>query len=145
MISSTMLGYLLSDNSKKKVKICEELILLCDLLSAEIAFLKTPAVELLESALSSGEMSSLGFISPDCVKRRSVLKSPLSNEENERLSQLLFSLGKSDSDSQKKLISGFCEYIKVCAEKYRASHSKNSRLYVSFGFFFGALVSLLII
>ncbi len=90
-------------------------------------------------------LSELGFINAECIREKKKLASPLSDEDNEALSRLLFSLGKSDVNSQLTLIDGFKEYIKIKEEQYREEYDKNSRLYLAFGLFSGLVISVLIL
>ena len=114
--ATTVIGILLSASSKNRVLICRELVSFCDMLSVDISFRNTPVTEYVSSLL-----------------------------ENSELSAFLYSLGKSDSKSQLKLINAFREYIRGCETNYAEKYSKDSRLLISFGFFGGLILSLVLI
>ena len=143
MLSSTASGILLCDNSKKRIAICKELSALCDMFLMDLSYKITPVKELLENALCKDNIMHLDFISYDNITQQKEVKSLLSKEENNEISLFLFSLGKSDVNSQKKLISSFKEYINGVMESYSEKHKRNSKLYVTFGFFFGAVICLI--
>ena len=79
------------------------------------------------------------------IIRKSSIASPLNSEENARLSELLFSLGKSETGSQLMLINGFKEFIKLRENAYRESYLKNSKLYIALGVFCGVVLGLIVI
>ena len=114
-------------------------------LSTDIAFRSTPVTSLLESLLQSGEYARLGFISTEAVKFKSDIKSPLENSLNAELSSFLYSLGKSDAKSQQRLIASFQKRLEAAENEYKSLYAKNSRLYVSFGVFSGAVIVLVLI
>ena len=102
----------------------------------------TPAKELVDSALSSSTLSHLHFISSDNLCEKMQVNSVLSDEENSEISNFIFKLGKTDLSSQKMLICNFREYIKNSMNKYSEKHRRDSKLYISFGAFFGIVISL---
>ena len=79
------------------------------------------------------------------LKQRMKINSPLSAEDNELVSDFIYSLGKSDSNSQLKLIETFRKSIEQSKRKYEVDYSENSRLYLAFGLFGGVVFSLIII
>ena len=115
------------------------------MLSVDISFRNTPVTEYVSSLLDGDGFSRLDFITAENIKVKSVVRSPLSAEENSELSAFLYSLGKSDSKSQLKLINAFREYIRGCETNYAEKYSKDSRLLISFGFFGGLILSLVLI
>lgn len=135
----------MSRGAEKKILICRKLVRLCELLSVDISFRSTPIVTLLGELLSYGELGALSFIDENSVKEKTIIKSLLSSEENAELSSFLFSLGKSDKQSQLKVIEGFKQYIKNSEKEYSEQLKKNERLYLAFGFFSGALLVLTIV
>lgn len=143
IFSSTMLGLLLSDSSKKRITVCSELASMCDMLLLDLDYRVTPVTELLKKTLKSETLRHISFISNENVMKKCKISSCLSKAENDELSGFLYALGKSDIKSQKRLISGFKEYIKNSQEIYSEKHRKDSKLYVTFGFFFGIVISLI--
>lgn len=145
ILSTTALGLLLSDKSKKRISICYQLISFCDLLSMDLSYTVNPINKIISKIINNERYKNLDFITQDCVKQKSTISSPLSNAENEEISQFLYSLGKSDIKSQLLLIDSFKEYINHSLSIYRDKHKKDSKLFVTFGFFGGVVVSLLLI
>lgn len=143
IISATSVGVILCEKSKKKVVICKELMSFCDILLLDLDYKITPAKDLVDKALSSGKMPHIDFISVKNLSDKKQVDSILSKSENFEISQFMFSLGKTDVNTQKKLISGFKEYINNSLNYYSERHKKDSKLYVSFGLFFGIVFSLI--
>ena len=131
------------DKSKKKVIICKELVKLCDCLILDFDYRITPIVELLNSALLNDNLKHLDFITTENLTRKTQVNSVLSEEENNEISQFVYSLGKSDLSAQKKLVLNFKEYIKNSMNEYSERYKRDSKLYVSFGLFFGIVFSLI--
>lgn len=131
----------MSRKLKEKVIICSELLRLCDILSIDILNKNNSLITLLEDR----RFKSLCFINSDMLKNEREVNSPLRREDNKLISDFVYSLGKSDSQSQLKLISSFRESIKLSREKYQADYSKNSRLYPAFGAFAGIVFSLIVL
>lgn len=141
LISTTLSGVYLYDKSFKRVKICRELIIFCDCLKRDLMFKSTPINQLADEIISQGKLSSLSFINSD----GSAFDTPLESAANKELSLFLSGLGKSDTDTQLDLILSFKEYVQSLLEKYTQSHTKNSKLYLSFGFFFGVVLVIMFI
>ena len=127
------------------MRICRELGLLCNALLCDISFRSTPVLPLLDALLSSDDYKSLNFISNENIKSRKEIQSPLKAEENTELSGFLYSLGKSDARSQELLIQSFREYIQKSENAYREKYQRDFRIYIAFGFFGSAVLSLILI
>lgn len=145
IISSTSLGLILSDRLKQKVTVCRELSSLCDMLYIDLGYTVTPITQLISKLLLDERLSNLSFISSENIKSKKPIESCLSSSDNAEISRFLYSLGKSDINSQIKLIRGFKEYINSVEAEYHASFIKNSKLYISFGFFGGVVISLILL
>lgn len=141
--SSTGLGYHYSIQNKRKYLIYSDFCNLCDTLVLDIEYSATPVKSLIDNSLKN--LKTLSFISFENLKENMALSSTLSSAENEKISSFLYSLGKSDVNSQIKLITGFKEYSKNCENKYLDQYQKYNKLYLSFGFFGGVIISLILI
>ena len=141
--ASLAAGIYFCDKSKKRVILCRELISFCDSLLIDLDYKVTPAKELVEKALLSENVKNLSFISADNLLGDKAVVSPLSKNDNTEISQFLYSFGKTDLNTQKKLISGFKEYIKNSMNEYSQKHKRDSKLYLSFSLFFGIVFSLI--
>lgn len=141
ILSTCTVGVVMYDNSRKRLIVCREFVVLCDALIRDFMYRATPINLLvdtivkdcqlthIESALQSGETQSL----------------PLTNSENKEVQSFLNSLGKSDRETQIALVDSFRDYIAKEEEIHRKTHSKNARLYLSFGVFSGVLIALVFV
>lgn len=116
---------------------------LCDMIIIDLGFSVTSATKLLQKLLSDENLRHLSFITEENIKTRLPVCSVLSESENEQISEFVYMLGKSDVKAQTKLVKSFKEYIKKMEEKYSEKYRKESKLYITFGFFSGVLVSLI--
>lgn len=143
IISTTSVGIILSNNLKRKYIICKELESMCDSMIIDLSYKVTPIKELLEA--SSVKYDCLNFISIDNLSCKGKVDSCLNNVENQEISDFLYSLGKSNSTTQIRIIEGFKGYIHSCADKYENMFKRNNKLYISFGLFGGIILSLMFI
>lgn len=141
IFSTTATGISYSTRIKRKIEICNELIRFCDMLMLDIEFRNTPLTELIESF----DFKYLEFLKIESIKNSGNISFPFSENENEKLSSYLYQLGKTDVKGQIKIIEGLKEYVKSLLKKYSARYEKNAKLYISLGFFGGAVLSLMII
>ncbi len=141
VLSTTAAGVYVSDKAREKVLICKELLQLCDLLALDIGYRNTPLGEL----ISGLPFKRLGFLTIEKIKSRGKMDLPFTEDENSELALFLYSLGKSDSKSQLKLIEAFKQYVSEMKNNYYEKYVKSSKLYISFGFFFGTVISLVFI
>lgn len=118
---------------------------MCDMLCLDLGYTVTPITQLLNKILLDERLKNLSFISSENIKSSKQVNSCLSGNENTEISQFLYSLGKSDIKSQISLIQGFKEYINSAEAEYNALYNKNSKLYISFGFFGGVVISLILL
>ena len=145
ILSTTALGLLSSEQSRRRVTVCRELVVFCEMLSLDIGFRATPVTQLADRLLRQPQLQHLDFLSLNHIKSRLPVPSCLSREENEELARFLFSLGKSDTKSQLALIASFRDYIEKAEEKYTEKHHRDAKLYVTFGFFTGTVISLMML
>ena len=78
----------------------------------------------------------------DKIRKKGKIDCVLSSDECAELSDFLYQIGKSDVQNQIRLIEGYRENVKHMYEKYNALYIKNSKLYLSFGFLGGAVISI---
>ena len=146
MVTATcLIGFIMYDNSRKKVAVCRELIAFCDCLRRDFMYKATPIGELVSDIVSSSELKEIKFINSDSITECKTVVSPLSADADRELNSFLHSLGRSDVQTQLDLIAGFRDYLIELENKYRNNHIKNSRIYLSFGLFSGVTVALVLI
>ena len=143
IVSSTGLGYHYSIQNKRKYLIFNDLCTFCDTLALDIEYSATPVKILVENSLNN--LKNISFISLDNLIENMAVNSFLTHAENDKISSFFYSLGKSDVSSQIKLIMGFKEYSNICKNKYLDQYQKYNKLYLSFGFFSGVIISLVLI
>ena len=139
------MGYNLSLNIKNKANICTQLILLCDSLITDFNSTLTPIIELIEKLLNQKEFDKLDFISVDNILHNKKIVSVLDDELNEKMSNFLYSLGKSDLYSQINNVNNFREYIKISEKNYLLEYYKYKKLYVTVGFLIGVCVAIIFV
>lgn len=140
-----MLGIHYSNRLKQQEKICEQLINLCDLLLIDISTAKTPVVILLNRLLKREEFACLNFMSEENVKNKLKVSSVLSNADNSAVSDFLYSLGKYSASAQISAVNSFKQYIELSKSNYRDSYNSKSKVYISFGFSAGIIMSLVLV
>lgn len=140
MISSIAIGVLRTQIQKKKFDICAELISFSNELLIDLEYAVTPLPNLLQKCIKNHKL--LFFISTDNLLKKESADSILNDEENEAISTFIYSLGKSDINSQIKLINGFIEYISFIQKKYLNDYEKYKKINLSFSLFFGLMICL---
>jgi stage III sporulation protein AB len=110
-------------------------------MSMDLEYSVTPAMQLLEKSVSK----DLDFITCDSLLKLSPANTILSDEENERIGEFLYSLGKTDVKTQMKSIASFKEYINKSKMKYSETYKSKSKIYITFGLCIGIFVSLILV
>lgn len=141
--ASTGIGLSFAKQCHKRLQICNELLDLTEKLSTDLAYFATPVNTLLPNLLM--DYTHLDFFDKSCLAENTGISSCLSSNENAQLACFLFSLGKSDIKSQLRLIDGFKHNLLNMQEKYNEQYKKNSKLYLSFGFFGGIMLCLVLL
>lgn len=129
----------------RRCNICRELVSFCELLKNEIAVRQTPACEVVNSINGRDSFKSLSFLNDDYIKSSKIPDSILTKEQNKKIGDFLYSLGKSDISSQLVQIDEFKQYISNAQEQYSLQYKSKSRLYVMLGVCSGIIISLTLI
>lgn len=129
----------------RRCNICCELASFCELLKNEIAVRQTPACEVVNSINGRDSFKSLSFLNDDYIKSSKIPDSILTKEQNKKIGDFLYSLGKSDISSQLVQIDEFKQYISNAQEQYSLQYKSKSRLYVMLGVCSGIIISLTLI
>lgn len=145
MLSGTLTGLALCERMVHRVLICRRLTALCREMLTAISYRSVSVVQLLDELLRKEEYRRLSFISSMHIKQCLPVASPLRSEENEALSAFLYSLGKSDIQSQKRAVCSFCDTCTDWENHYADQLRRNGGLCVGFCFFSAAILSLMII
>lgn len=145
ILATSAAGFSMYQNSKLRLEICRELIVLCDCLRRDMMYKSTPVKELVADVIESQNLTHLGFINPEKICDENYIYSPLQSTANKELSAFLSSLGRSNAETQLDLVDSFRSYMCSEEEKLKISHTKNSRLYLSFGVFSGLLIALIFV
>lgn len=162
MIASTMIGFLMAENIKKRVLILKELHRIIIELETEIVYTKSPLPIVLhriatrcksplsnlfkdiKQILESEYVESLHSAFQKAIEKNKddleIIKKDL-----DILLDLALSLGESDIEGQVKMFK-LTEYnLKKRIEELEESMQKNIKLYRYLGFSFGAVIVILII
>ncbi len=131
----------MTENIKRKIKICNELLSLTNYILPEIKLKQTSAFDL----FTSRKFEELDYIGQDMLFSEQSAKTPLSNDENKMIGSFFYSLGKYDVDNQIKQIEVFREYIYASRRKYEEMYKSKAKIYLSLGFSFGIIISLALI
>lgn len=129
----------------RRFNICRELVSFCELLKNEIIVRQTPACEVVNSVNGMDSFKSLSFLNDDYIKISKIPDSILTKEQNKKIGDFLYSLGKSDISSQLVQIDEFKQYISNAQEQYSLQYKSKSRLYVMLGVCSGIIISLTLI
>ena len=138
-------GLLRALEMKRRERICRQFGSLCIRLMNDVQYRATPVADLLDCLLQEEDYRLLSFCSSDCIRHLCILQSPLSSEENARTASFLYSLGKSDADSQLALIREFQDYMEERRLAYAAQYQRNARVYTALGLFGSAVLALIMI
>ncbi len=145
MISTAGAGWALYDKSKRRMIICRQLVILCDVLIRDFMCRATPINLLLFETIETYDLHELSFIKEENIISDVPVRTSLPAGVDKEVSSFFSSLGKSDIQTQLVLINNFRDYISLEEEEYKISHTKNSRLYLTFGVFSGLLISLVFV
>ncbi len=141
MISAAGLGILLSAKLRDCVLICRELLNFCDILSIDISTRKNSVISLIEEN-SGGRLS---FLNKEMLLEKSIARTPLGDSDNAEIGTFIYSLGKSDTQSQLLLIESFREYIKARESYYKEKYIKDSKLNIAMGVSGGIIIALTVL
>ncbi|MBQ8076954.1 MAG: stage III sporulation protein AB [Eubacterium sp.] len=145
IISTCTVGVTMYDNSRKRLLICRELVLFCNSLKRDFMYRATPINLLIEQVIDDSNLIHIKRFVQTVLSGEKPPMFPLTNSENKEVVSFLNALGKSDRKTQIALVESFCDYISKEEELHRKSHTKNARLYLSFGVFSGVLIALVFV
>ncbi|MBQ9516772.1 MAG: hypothetical protein IJI47_02775 [Eubacterium sp.] len=145
LLSTCTVGAAMYENSKKRLVICREFVVLCDALKRDFMYRATPINLLIEQIVEECRLTHIkGFLQSYFASGKAA-ELPMSNSQNKEVLSFLHALGKSDTQTQIALVDSFCEYISKEEETLKKSHSKNAGLYLAFGAFSGVLIVLVFV
>lgn len=144
-LSGILVGLTLCADIKRKIKICNQLIKLCEMLLVEFSFRQPPIIEAVKNIIKRCSLDSISFIDDEYFYSVKVTDTPLSKDENNELAIFIHSLGKSDLKSQVNIVNSFCEYIKEVKTKYSDMYASKSKVYLAMGFSLGLVLSLILV
>lgn len=131
----------MTENIKRKIKTCRELIDLVNYILPEIKLRQTSAYDL----FASSQFKKLDYIGQDMLITEQSAKTMLSQEENKVIGSFFYSLGKYDVENQIKQIEFFKEYMTSSLRKYEEMYKSKAKIYLSLGFSFGIVITLALI
>ncbi|MBR3149765.1 MAG: hypothetical protein IKF64_06305, partial [Eubacterium sp.] len=93
ILSTTSAGFILYDNSRRRLCVFRELVILCDALKRDFMCRRTPINELLGELITTSELRHLNFIKAHSDDGLKAADSPLKKAQNTELNMFLRSLG----------------------------------------------------
>lgn len=153
-----MMGISFAERFEKRYIIFEELLLMVEGITNGICYLALPIDEILTGLVIDGTCRSLSFLYlfrqyreagydfPDAWKK-SVFGcgSYLYNTEREKIANFVLSLGRSDSENQKRILKIYTAQFEIYAEEAYKMKKKYSFTSVITGVLFGGAVFILLI
>ncbi len=136
-----MTGIYLTENIKRKINICCDLVALTNYILPEIKLKQTSVSDL----FASPEFEKLDFAGQDMLLSEQSAKTSLSDDENKIIGGFFYSLGKYDVENQIKQIEAFREYMTESQRKYEEMYKSKAKIYLSLSFSFGIIVTLALI
>lgn len=138
ILSTSVLAFALISKQRDKIKVCDDLLSFCDEMLLELSYSLKSITSILESSNSK-------YILQSNILSNEIIETPLSDRENEKISEFLFSLGKSDVNSQVKIINTFKDYLDSLRVMYIEKYKSKSKIYISLGVYSGIIISLVLI
>lgn len=138
ILSTSVLAFALISRQRDKIKVCDDLLSFCDEMLLELSYSLKPITSILESSNSK-------YILQSNILSNEIIETPLSDRENEKISEFLYSLGKSDVNSQVKIINTFKDYLESLRVMYIEKYKSKSKIYISLGVYSGIIISLVLI
>lgn len=122
---------------RNKINYCDELISFCELLINELNYSANSIPIIIKKSKINLDVN--------CLSEKTSIDTVLSKEENDRLSDFVYSLGKSDKNTQINIVNSFLDYIKNIKNNYQLMLQTKSKIYISFGVCSGIILSLILI
>lgn len=143
--SSVMSGIYLVTLARERVKICEELLIFCNLLKTDISTRRTPLDVLISEFADNPSLCDVSFIKSDFYKDGDICSCVLKGDDNKRICDFLSNLGSFDVQAQLDEIDFFSSYIEERKKEYEYVCKSKSRLYFTLCLSVGCVVSLMLI
>lgn len=128
---------------RQKRLIYKELIEFCSVLEYEISSKRTPITKIFNDY--NFKESHLNFIDDRFLHEPKTPKGELSNSENKKLGEFLFSLGKNDSNSQLRQIEEFKQLITKRLSEYESDYASKRKIYLTISISAGLIFSIILI
>ncbi len=138
MFCSIIIGIQLCKTLRDKVSVCDELLSFCKMISLDISYSSSSVKQLIDDA-------NINYLSSSCLQKDYILSTILDNAENKKISEFLYSLGKSNIESQRKNLGYFEEYLTGLKEKYEEIYISKSKMYFFISVCCGLIVSIVLI
>ena len=143
--SSVMSGLYLIKVARERVMICDELLVFCNMLKTDISTRRTPLEIFIAGLRDNPSFSHISFLNSDIFISDKQIRSPLKSDDNRRISEFLFSLGKYDTKAQINEIEFFSSYIEKRKDEYEEVCKSKSRLCFTLCLCVGCVISLMLV
>lgn len=129
IICSISLGFMLKNNLKQKVLVCDEIVSFCDKALIDVTYLQRPIDNDFLNEVRAGQE----------------IKTILSKEENIKLNDFYKSFGKSDVNNEITKLNNLKDYFTISRNEYEKICTSKSKIYISLSIGIGIIISILII
>lgn len=143
VLCATAMGIAICSKMREKRLIYKEIIDFCSVLEYEISSKKTPITKIFEDY--NIKESHLNFIDERFLYELETPKGELSNSENKKLGEFLFSLGKNDSISQLCQIEEFKQLITKRLSEYESDYASKRKIYLTISISAGLIFSIILV
>lgn len=143
ILCATATGIAICCKMREKRLIYRELIDFCSILEYEISSKRTPITKIFEDF--NIKDSHINFIDERFLFELGIPKGSLSNSENKKLGEFIFSLGKNDSNSQLQQIEEFKQFITKRLQEYESDYASKRKICLTISISAGLIFSIILI
>lgn len=138
ILFSSSLGLMVLTYKKKQIKYIDDILYIANRVILLLKNTSPDTEEIMSILRSDKRLENFDFESEKNF-------SPLSDDENLKITDMFASIGKYDTESQIKIIEEYSGYFKILKQEYQQHFDSHKKLYIMFGFFSGVFVSILLI
>lgn len=122
---------------KRQIKYIEDLLYVSRKISVMLKSISADTQSIMKSLMSDSRLTEFDFSLDEKL-------SPLNNNENEKIRELFYSIGKYDLDSQLRIIDEFEGNFKMLRDEYQSRYDSHKKLYLAVSLLSGVLVAVLL-
>lgn len=138
ILFSSSLGLMIDAYKKKQIVYIENLIYIAQRIRLLMNSINPETAQIMIELKSDERLKSFDF-------ELHAENTPLPTSEYERIKNFFAVIGKYDSESQLNYIDEFIGYFKMLKQQYQEYYQKHHKLYITFGFAIGVIISIFLI